>query len=191
MIVSFLLLMIINYFIHEKIANFFESLYLLLKKKRFIKLFHKEINHLIKEYKNKETKLIFIFENKNRTKLFYKKLIIFGHTYLIDPNKNLRIKSNYNNLIKSDFIEKVTLTNDTISKSFLIGINLRQENYYQIFIDISSENTNSTEIVYYSKNNNVPNKLRAGFNIIKNYESNYIPKIKRFCIININVVDVK
>ena len=145
----------------------------------------------MKDYKDKGTDLIFNFENKKRTSLLYDKLTIFGKIYPIEPNKSLGIIINKKNLIQSDFIDKVTLSNSITSKSFLISINLRQENYYQTFLDFSKETTNSTEIVFYSKNNNIPNNLSAGYTSIKNYETNIIPRIKRFYVININVNDVK
>ena len=189
--INFLFVLIfVVFFFREKISKFFNSLYLLLKKKRFLKIFLKEINELIKENKNKETELIFNFEIIERTNLLYDKLTIFGKTYLIEPNKPLIIKYNYKNLIKSDIIDKIILSKDSISKSFLIGVNLRQENYYQTFIDISKENTNATEIVYYSKNNDAPNNLKAGSVNIKNYEKNFIPRVKRFCVINIDVKNI-
>ena len=169
--INFLFVLIfVVFFFREKISKFLNSLYLLLKKKRFLKIFLKEINELIKENKNKETELIFNFEIIEKTNLLYDKLTIFGKTYLIEPKKPLIIKYNYKNLIKSDIIDKIILSKDSISKSFLIGVNLRQENYYQTFIDISKENTNATEIVYYSKNNDAPNNLKAGSVNIKNYE---------------------
>jgi len=191
MILTLFVLTIFYIFFRNKINNFLEGIYLLHKKKRFIKAFLHDINFLMKDYKDKGTDLIFNFENKKRTNLLYDKLTIFGKTYLIEPNKSLRIQINKKNLIKSDFIDKVTLSNSITSKSFLISINLRQENYYQTFLDFSKETTNSTEIVFYSKNNNIPNNLLAGNTSIKNYETNIIPRIKRFYAININVNDVK
>ena len=191
MILTLFVLIIFYMFFRNIIDNFLEGFYLLHKKKRFIKAFLHEIKYLMKDYKDKETYLIFNFENKKRTSLLFDKLTIFGKTYPIEPNKSLRIKINKKNLIKSDFIDKVTLSNSIASKSFLISINLRQENYYQTFFDFSKETTNSTEIVFYSKNNKIPNNLLAGNTSIKNYETNIIPRIKRFYVININVNDVK
>jgi len=191
MILTLFVLIIFYMFFRNIIDNFLEGFYLLHKKKRFIKAFLHEIKYLMKDYKDKETYLIFNFENKKRTSLLFDKLTIFGKTYPIEPNKSLRIKINKKNLIKSDFIDKVTLSNSIASKSFLISINLRQENYYQTFFDFSKETTNSTEIVFYSKNNKIPNNLLAGNTSIKNYEANIIPRIKRFYVININVNDVK
>ena len=191
MLFIMLVLIIFYIFFRDKIDNFCGGLYLFHKKKRFIKSFLHEINYLMKDYKNKGTELIFNFENKKRTNLLYDKLTIFGKTYPIEPNKSLRIQISKKNLIQSDFIDKVTLSNSNISKSFLISINLRQDNYYQTFLDFSKEATNATEIVFYSKNNNIPSNLSAGYITIKNYETNFIPRIKRFYVININVNDVK
>ena len=75
----------------------------------------------MKDYKDKETDLIFNFENKKRISLLFDKLTIFGKTYPIESNKSLRIKINKKNLIKSDFIDKVTLSNSITSKSFLLS----------------------------------------------------------------------
>ena len=75
----------------------------------------------MKDYKDKETDLIFNFENKKRISLLFDKLTIFGKTYPNEPNKSLRIKINKKNLIKSDFIDKVTLSNSITSKSFLLS----------------------------------------------------------------------
>ncbi len=50
---------------------------------------------------------------------------------------------------------------------------------------------NATEIVFYSKDNIIPNELKAGDSLIKNYEKEFIPRIKRFYVINIDVNDVK
>ena len=191
MILTLFILIIFYIFFRNIINNLLEGFYLLHKKKRFVEAFLHEINYLMKDYKDKGTDLIFNFENKKRTNLLYDKLTIFGKTYPIEPNKSLRIQINKKNLIESDFIDKITLSNSITSKSFLISINLRQENYYQTFLDFSKETTNSTEIVFYSKNNNIPNNLSAGYTSIKNYETNIIPRIKRFYVININVNDVK
>ena len=49
----------------------------------------------------------------------------------------------------------------------------------------SIENINSTEIVFYSKDNNIPNNLSPGYTAIKNFEKDFIPRIKRFFAINI------
>ena len=191
MLLILLVLIIFYIFFRDKIDNFFGGLYLFHRKKRFIKAFLHEINYLMKDYKNKGTELIFNCENRKRTNMLYDKLTIFGKTYPIEPNKSLRIQISKKNLIQSDFIDKVTLSNSNISKSFLISINLRQDNYYQTFLDISNEATNGTEIVFYSKNNKIPSNLSAGYITIKNYETNFIPRIKRFYVININVNDVK
>jgi len=53
--------------------------------------------------KDKGIDLVFNFENKKRANLLYDKLTIFVKTY----------------------IDKITLSNSNISKSFLISINLR------------------------------------------------------------------
>jgi hypothetical protein len=145
----------------------------------------------MKDYKDKETELIFNFENKKRTSLLYDKLTIFGKIFPIEPNKSLGIIINKKNLIQSDFIDILTPSNSNISKFFLISINLRQKNYFLTFLDISKEATNATEIVFYSKNNNIPNNLLTCYTTIKNYETNFIPRIKRFFVINIKVNDVK
>ena len=145
----------------------------------------------MKEYKDKGTDLIFNFENKKRTNILYDKLTIFGKTYPIEPNKSLGIIINKKNLIQSDFIDILTPSNSNISKFFLISINLRQKNYFLTFLDISKEATNATEIVFYSKNNNIPNNLLTCYTTIKNYETNFIPRIKRFFVINKKVNDVK
>ena len=145
----------------------------------------------MKDYKDKGTELIFNFENKKRTSLLYDKLTIFGKIYPIEPNKSLEIIINKKNLIQSDLIDILTPSNSNISKFFLISINLRQKNYFQTFLDISKEATNATEIAFYSKNNNIPNNLLTGYTTIKNNETNFIPRIKRFFVINIKVNDVK
>ena len=145
----------------------------------------------MKDYKDKGTELIFNFENKKRTSLLYDKLTIFGKIYPIEPNKSLGIIINKKNLIQSDLIDIITPSNSNISKFFLISINLRQKNYFQTFLDISKEATNATEIAFYSKNNNIPNNLLTGYTTIKNNETNFIPRIKRFFVINIKVNDVK
>ena len=145
----------------------------------------------MKDYKDKGTELILNFENKKRTSLLYDKLTIFGKIYPIEPNKSLGIIINKKNLIQSDFIDILTPSNSNISKFFLISINLRQKNYFQTFLDISKEATNATEIAFYSKNNNIPNNLLTCYTTIKNYETNFIPRIKRFFVINIKVNDVK
>jgi len=192
MILTLIVLIAFYIFFRKAIDNLLEGFYLLYKKKRFIKEFLHQINYLKKDYMDKGTELIFNFENKKRTSLLYDKLTIFGKTYTIEPNKeSLKMQIEKKNLIQSDFIDKVTLSNSFISKSFLISINLRQENYYQTFLDISKENTNSTEIVFYSKIYNIPNNLLAGNTTIKNYETNIIPRIKRFSVININIKEVK
>jgi hypothetical protein len=87
----------------------------------------------MKDYKSKGTELIFIFENKKRTNILYDKLSIFEKTYPIEPNKSLRIQINKKTLIQSDFIDIDIPSNSNISKSFLISINLRQENYFRHF----------------------------------------------------------
>ena len=92
-------------------------------------------------------------------------------------------------MIKSDFTDYVTLSNSNSIKSFLITINLRQENYYQTFLD-SLNNTNATEVVFYSKDN-IPESLSAKHLKLKNLEINEIPGIKRFYAINIDVNEVK
>ena len=145
----------------------------------------------MKDYKDKGTELIFNFENKKRTSLLYDKLTIFGKIYPIEPNKSLGIIINKKNLIQSDLIDILTPSNSNISKFFLISINLRQKNYFLTFLDISKEATNATEIAFYSKNNNIPNNLLTCYTTIKNYETNFIPRIKRFFVINIKVNDVK
>ena len=145
----------------------------------------------MKDYKDKETELIFNFENKKRTSLLYDKLTIFGKIYPIEPNKSLGIIINKKNLIQSDLIDILTPSNSNISKFFLISINLRQKNYFLTFLDISKEATNATEIAFYSKNNNIPNNLLTCYTTIKNYETNFIPRIKRFFVINKKVNDVK
>jgi len=62
-----------------------------------------EINYLMNDCKDKGIDLVFNFENKKRANLLYDKLTIFVKTY----------------------IDKITLSNSNISKSFLISINLR------------------------------------------------------------------
>ncbi len=178
---------------NEKIFNFVEGLIAKYKKERFIHFFLYELNKKMGNYLYKETQLIFFFEIKNRRNELYDKLSIFNTTYPIQPNKPLRIKINRKDLIKSEFTDYVTLSNSNSSKSFLININLRQENYYQTFLDCSKNiNTmNATEIVFYSKDNIIPNELKAGDLLIKNYEKEFIPRIKRFYVINIDVNDVK
>ena len=88
----FLLIIIIFVFILFKGKIFFFSyIYIWLKKKRFISKFLSELNELTKNYKFKDTELIFHFENKNRTNILYNKLSIFGNTYPIEVDKPLTV----------------------------------------------------------------------------------------------------
>ena len=190
MIATLILLILLYHLFKEKINNIFEGLVSMMEKKRFIKQFLFELNKKLENYKNKDTNLIFNFEIKNKKNPLYNKLIIFDKSYPITPNKSLNITINKNDMIKSDFTDYVTLSNANSRKSFLININVRQENFYQTFLD-SLNNTNATEIVFYSKDNNIPENLSAGDINIKNLETNDIPKLKRFYAINIDINDVK
>ena len=178
------------YLFKENLYNFLKGISALFSKKMFIYFFLYEFNKKMEKHIYKETELIFNFVIKNRANKLYNKLTIFNTTYSVDQNKSLRIKIHRKNLLKSDIIDNITLSNSNTSKSFLISINLRQENYYQLFLDCLKK-TNATEIVFYSKDNNIPNNLSAGYSIIKNYEKTFIPRIKRFYAINIDVNDVK
>lgn len=157
------------YLLKEKISNFFEGLIAKYKKERFLHFFLNEFNKKMENLLSKETELNFNFEIKNRRNELYNKLTIFNTTYPIEKNKPIIIKISRKNLIKSDFTDYITLSNSKSSKTFLISINLRQENYYQTFLDCLNY-TNAIEIVFYPKDNNIPNELKAGDSLIKNYE---------------------
>ena len=173
-----------------KVKNILEGLVAKMDKERFIELFLSKFNKKLENYKYKKTELIFNFEIINKDNPLYNKLTIFNKTHPIEPNKPLRIIVNRKDKIKSDFNDYITLSNRNSSQTFIIAINLRQENFYQTFLD-STNNTNATEIVFYSKDSNIPKNLSAGGLKIKNLETNHIPRIKRFYAINIDVNYVK
>ena len=189
MIIPLIVMSLLYQLLKEKINQILDGLDSMFKKKRFIKIFLDELNKKMKNYKHKKTELIFNFEIFNEKNVLYNKLIIFGKSYSIEPNKSLKITINKDDLIKSDFTDNITLSNSNSNKSFLITINLRQENYYQTFLDILN-NTNATEIVFYSKDN-IPESLSSKHLKLKTFDTNEIPRIKRFYAINIDVNEVK
>ena len=188
-IVIVLIFMIFFHFF-KIIISIIRSIILAITKKKFLKSFLKEYNKLVNNYLNKETELIFHFQIINKNNELYNKMTIFNKEYEIEPNKPIRIKINEKNLIEPDITDYVSLSNSKSNKSFLITINLRQENHYQTFLD-SVKNTNATEIVYYSKDKNIPNNLSAGYTVIKNFETEFIPRIKRFYGINVGINDIR
>ena len=144
-----------------KVKNILEGLVAKMDKERFIELFLSKFNKKLENYKYKKTELIFNFEIINKDNPLYNKLTIFNKPHPIEPNKPLRIIVNRKDKIKSDFNDYITLSNRNSSQTFIITINLRQENFYQTFLD-STNNTNATEIVFYSKDSNIPKNLSAG-----------------------------
>ena len=183
-------MILLGFYLKGDLSNFFKGIVAIFNKKMFVYFFLYDFNKKIRKHIYKETKLIFHFVIKNRENRLYNKLRIFNETHSIEPDKPLNIKIDKKNLRKSDFTGKITLSNSDLSKSFLININFRQENYYQTFLDCS-DNTNSTEIVFYSKDKNIPNQLSAGYSTINNYEKSSIPRIKRFYAINIDINVIK
>ena len=157
------------------------------KKKRIENLFDiKDLKRDIENYNKKET--ILNFHCEQLISKYYSKLLIFNKEYDINENETIEIKVNKIELTKSDFNENIILKSEEEEIKFLINICYNMNNHYQLILD-KIDDPQSLEIVLYSKENKFPQNARGDKLILKDYEDNTIPFLKKFNLINISKDD--
>lgn len=186
---------IVLYFIFVYFKKYILQLIKRIKKNKIKRLYRNEFDKEIRNYKLKKTKVFFHLEIINEKNPIYTKFTVFNRTYFnLIPGEAIVLTMSTNNIIKSD-LQKIAILSsedDTYRQSFIFSVNLRQDNHYQVILDIQEEQTAAVEIVFYSKENDIPSILETkNFKIEYIEEYNNIPKIKRFNVVNIDINSIR
>ena len=159
----------------------------LIKKNKIEQYFNlKELKKIIEDYNKKET--ILYFHCETLVSKYYSKIYIFNEEYDLKENETIKIKVKKFELINSDFTEKIILKSEKGKIDFIINISYNMNNHYQIILD-KIDIPLSLEFVLYSKDNKFPKNPSGDKFILKDYEDNSIPFLKKFNLINISQKD--